>query len=146
MNYLKPVWRRGEAYPPPDSDILTLPWEIPLLQDMPPTLTAHVGRCRMSIKYTLHVIGNRPGLLKFNKDIKRMLTISPNASVSIPVQTRLNYGWDGPWRTSTTRNRLSRHFFWGPDTDITIHVSAGMYHAPWRIAHGGNATYLAYRS
>lgn len=138
MDYSKPLWRRGDAYPPPDSDLLTLPWEIPLLQDMPPTFYAHAGNSRMSITYTLDVIGNRPGLFKFDRDIKRMLTVHPNASVSAPVQTRLNYGWDGPCKTVTARDRLSRYILWGGDTDITLHVSNGTYNVSSRITHGRN--------
>ncbi|KZT64594.1 hypothetical protein DAEQUDRAFT_741190 [Daedalea quercina L-15889] len=117
------VWRRGQAYPSPGSDILTLPFDLPLATDLPPSFAFKVRGLRTSIKYALQAVGERPGVLKLNRDIKRIVSIAPNATISVPVQTRLSYGWDGPWRTIRASKHITKYFLWGKHADVDARLT-----------------------
>ncbi|TFY64775.1 hypothetical protein EVJ58_g2393 [Rhodofomes roseus] len=115
-----PIGTRGQAYPSPGSDVLTLPFQLPLGVDLPPSFTANVRRLRLVVRYKLHVTGERPGLLKHNKEIKRSITIQPNDTVSEVVQTHLGVGWDGPWTAIRASERISRYVMWGEHADVDV--------------------------
>ncbi|TFY53331.1 hypothetical protein EVJ58_g9511 [Rhodofomes roseus] len=124
LQHILPVWKRGQAYPPPGSDVLPLPFNIPLRPDLPPSASLHARRLRGSIKYTLHAIGDRPGLLKFNKEVKQYVTVQPNGTVSEPVQTRLgNHDWDGPWTTIRASKHVSKYVLWGEHADVDVRLT-----------------------
>jgi len=123
VNHQMPIWKRGQAYPSPGSDVLTLPFDVPLRVDLPPSFTARIRNLQLSIKYTLHVVGERPGLFKIDTDIKKSMTIQPNDTVSESVQTRLRGGWDGPWTPIQVSERMSKYIVWGELADVDVRVS-----------------------
>ncbi|KZT66097.1 hypothetical protein DAEQUDRAFT_675681 [Daedalea quercina L-15889] len=122
------LWKRGRAYPPAGSHILPLPFEIPLGVNLPPNFErtrdswANLPH-RMEIIYTLHVIGKRPGLFKLKENIKQPLTIQHHDTVSAPIQTRLNNGWDKPWMTVRGRETFRKYLLCGSEADVDVRVS-----------------------
>ncbi|KAJ3557999.1 hypothetical protein NM688_g1171 [Phlebia brevispora] len=107
------LWRHGEAYPPPGTDILKLPFRFTL-----PSRGIYPS-CSFDNKYDLcgkviywvEVNARRTGL-HLNKCIPRIFPVLPLDTPGAQLSRALRSGWEGPWR-QYQEVRAIRKGMWG---------------------------------
>ncbi|KAJ7104571.1 hypothetical protein C8R43DRAFT_1166199 [Mycena crocata] len=109
----KSLWERGTAFPNPGTHVLVLPFQFKLPDDLPPSFHLSVLHHEATISYTIEVVGGRPGLLRRDRQIRKVFTVLPAASPEqILAKAMLKQGWGGPWRTVSAEQKM-RPGIWG---------------------------------
>lgn len=114
------VWRKGTAYPAPDTHILSLPFRFILPDQLLPSCEYNGGRRSGAVAYSIEVVGTRSGL-HFNKRIQRPLALLPPDQKGAELSRQLRSGWTGPWRT-VRFTRSVRKGIWGSYSHVTMNV------------------------
>ncbi|KAJ7458867.1 hypothetical protein FB451DRAFT_1563751 [Mycena latifolia] len=78
------------------SPVIAHPFRFQLPENLPPSFHCSGNSCRATISYSLEVVGDRPGLLRANRRIRRLISV----------------GWTGPWK-DITRDQKLRVGLWG---------------------------------
>ncbi|KAJ7496776.1 hypothetical protein FB451DRAFT_1208747 [Mycena latifolia] len=118
----KLLWNRGSAFPEPGSHVLVLPFQFTLPDDLPPSFHLSGHRHEAVISYAIEVVGNRPGRLRRDRRIHKILTVLPAASpAQIVAKTALRQGWGGPWRTFFLEQKI-RQGIWGDHSHVRVEV------------------------
>ncbi|KAF7289346.1 Arrestin-N domain-containing protein [Mycena indigotica] len=108
-----PLWTQGSAYPDPGSHILSLPFEFTLPADLPPSFHCYAVNRHATIGYSLEVVGDRPGMFKFNRRIRRAISIVPAATPrQLLTRESLLQTWTGAWKPWVREEKLRRGI-WG---------------------------------
>nr|GAT56208.1 predicted protein [Mycena chlorophos] len=108
-----PLWNQGSAYPEPGSHILNVPFQFKLPPHLPPSFHCEGPSRHATVGYSVEVIGERPGLFKFNKRIRRPFSVVPAASPEqMLLKESLRQNWNGPWKTWSRHEKLRRGI-WG---------------------------------
>nr|GAT56176.1 predicted protein [Mycena chlorophos] len=101
------LWQRGAAFPLPGSHILDLPFEFQLPSSLPPSFHFAVHHHKVSINYTMEILGSRPGLLRKDRRITKTFAVLPAASpTQIEAKLSLKQGWVGPWKTTVSEMKV----------------------------------------
>ncbi|KAJ7072748.1 hypothetical protein C8F01DRAFT_1076634 [Mycena amicta] len=107
------LWSQGSAYPPPGSHILSCPFEFTLPSLLPPSFHCDAYRRSGTVGYSLEVVGQRAGLFRFNRRIRRVIPIIPAANpAQMVLKESLMQGWSGGWKTHAREDKLRRGI-WG---------------------------------
>lgn len=107
------LWRQGETYPNPDSDILKLPFRFVLpIQDILPSCHFD-NKLDLSGKviYWIEVLGKR-SILHYNKRISQPFPVLPSNSTGAELSHLIRAGWTGPWRDIVETKQI-RKGMWG---------------------------------
>ncbi|KZT07060.1 uncharacterized protein LAESUDRAFT_652064 [Laetiporus sulphureus 93-53] len=115
------LWTRGTLYPPPGSDVLSIPFRFLLPAELPPSFIFRHPVADAYIRYHVEAVGVRPGLLKMNKRCLRpFIVFTPDEAGSL-VKPELQIGqlWTGAWLTATEHKRI-RRAFWGDYGDVQL--------------------------
>jgi hypothetical protein len=115
------LWRKGSAYPPPDSHILKLPFRFVLPNSLPPSCQHSGFRWEGTIGYVLEVVGERPAL-HFNHRVLRSFPVLPVDSQGASIASALSAGWTGRWNTYEHKNEIRRGI-WGDYSHVQATVS-----------------------
>nr|GAT49095.1 predicted protein [Mycena chlorophos] len=102
------LWNQGSAaYPEPGSHVLNVPFQFKLPPHLPPSFHCEgLGRFA-TVGYSVEVVGDRPGLFKFNKRIRRPFSVVPAASLEqMLLKESLRQNWNGPWKTWSMHEKL----------------------------------------
>ena len=75
VNEEQSLWTKGSAYPPAESDVLRIPFQFRLPENLPPSFHYDGIGKRASVLYSVKATGARPGLLKFDKQIAKPIAI-----------------------------------------------------------------------
>ncbi|KAF7344477.1 Arrestin-N domain-containing protein [Mycena sanguinolenta] len=109
----KVLWTPGSAFPPPDSHIVSLAFQFQLPANLPPSFHCAARGRGGAISYSLEVVGDRPGIFRTNRRIRRVFSVVPAASQNqLRINDSLRQGWLGPWR-DIKRNEQLRQGIWG---------------------------------
>ncbi|KAJ7715299.1 hypothetical protein DFH07DRAFT_762811, partial [Mycena maculata] len=95
--------------------VISCPFEFQLPEDLPPSFhsSLHSRNGTGSISYSLEVVGERPGLFRSNRRIRRVISVVPAATRSqLLVKESLIQGWTGEWKDITQDAKL-RQGIWG---------------------------------
>ncbi|KAF7289327.1 Arrestin-N domain-containing protein [Mycena indigotica] len=108
-----PVWKQGSAYPPPGLHILSCPFEFTLPSPLPPSFHCEAYHRSGTIGYSLEVVGQRSGIFRFNRRIRRLIPVIPAATPEqVAIKEALMQGWNGGWKTYARDDKLRRGL-WG---------------------------------
>ncbi|KAJ7496773.1 hypothetical protein FB451DRAFT_1208742 [Mycena latifolia] len=106
------LWTQGAAFPEAGSHVLACPFRFQLPENSPPSFLCS-QYARGAISYSLEVVGDRSGLLRSNRRIRRLISVVPAASQSqLLAKESLMQGWMGQWRHVTQDEKL-RTGIWG---------------------------------
>ncbi|KAJ7104575.1 hypothetical protein C8R43DRAFT_1047283 [Mycena crocata] len=107
------LWKQGEAFPEAGSHILSCPFQFQLPENVPPSFHCSANSRSGAISYSLEIIGDRPGLFRMNRRIRRLISVVPAAlQQQLVVKESLRQGWEGPWR-DIVRDEKLRQGLWG---------------------------------
>lgn len=107
------LWTQGAAFPETGSHVLVFPFRFQLAETLPPSFhcSAHSGAGVVS--YSLEVVGDRTGLFRSNRRIRRLISVVPPASqAQLLTKDSLKQGWMGQWKDYTQDDKL-RTGLWG---------------------------------
>lgn len=116
------VWRKGEIYPPPNSDTLRLHFQFRLPNDLPPSIQTSKRGGWARIQYHIKLVGARPGMLQSNRRIVRVFPVVPLDPIGLPNRLALEQGWKGDWMTKYFKKELRRGI-WGGFSKVAIEFS-----------------------
>ncbi|KAJ7772019.1 hypothetical protein DFH07DRAFT_803422 [Mycena maculata] len=106
------LWKQGTAFPEPGSHVLSCPFQFQLPANLPPSFYC-ASNSRGAISYSLEVVGDRPGLFRLNRRLRRLISVVPAASQGqLLAKESLNQGWSGPWRDIKAAEKM-RQGIWG---------------------------------
>ncbi|KAJ7359077.1 hypothetical protein DFH08DRAFT_1074650 [Mycena albidolilacea] len=104
-----------------DSDVVSLPFRFTLPEDLPPSFA--FGSYSATVRYSLEVVGERPGVFHRNRRVRRVLVVMPAATESqLIARESLRQGWNGPWK-ATTQDEKVRQGIWGEYSRVHVSVS-----------------------
>ncbi|KAJ7099456.1 hypothetical protein B0H15DRAFT_547524 [Mycena belliarum] len=107
------LWTQGAAFPKAGSHVLSCPFRFQLPDNLPPSFHGSLPSRSGIISYSLEVVGDRPGLFRSNRRIRRIISVLPAASqTQLVVTEALRQGWMGQWKTFTQSEQL-RTGLWG---------------------------------
>ncbi|KAJ7188808.1 hypothetical protein C8R46DRAFT_1243938 [Mycena filopes] len=102
------LWSPGSASPSPGSHTLTCPFEFTLPQTLPPSFHCSGYDRKATIGYSLEVVGERTGFYRWNRRIRKLISVVPSASQGqLLAKEILSQGpWSGSWRDFTRDRKL----------------------------------------
>ncbi|KAJ7503091.1 hypothetical protein B0H11DRAFT_2361119 [Mycena galericulata] len=107
------LWKQGITFPEPGSHVISCPFQFQLPENLPPSFHCSSNSHTGAISYSLEVVGDRLGLLRSNRRIRRRISVVPSASENqLLVKESLQQGWSGKWRDITQEEKL-RQGIWG---------------------------------
>ncbi|KAJ7647810.1 hypothetical protein FB45DRAFT_894518 [Roridomyces roridus] len=107
------LWTQGSSFPEPGSHVLSCPFQFKLPDNLPPSFQCRANNRRGAISYSLEVVGDRPGLFRFNRRIYQLFSVLPAASRNqMVVAESLRQGWAGQWADVKANEKL-RQGIWG---------------------------------
>ncbi|KAI0677777.1 hypothetical protein C8Q78DRAFT_1090328 [Trametes maxima] len=118
------LWTRGMVYPPPGSDLLCIPFHLPLPPYLPPSFEHDAYRGKASVCYSFTVVGVRPGALQFNRRIHRAIAIVPCDGNALYTQAKIGAlvsGLEQSWKVGWRKEKIRRGL-WGPRSTVEVHV------------------------
>ncbi|KAJ7935250.1 hypothetical protein B0H13DRAFT_1950194 [Mycena leptocephala] len=122
INSAKSLWERGTVFPNPGSHVLVLSFQFKLPDDLPPSFHLSVLHHEALISYTLEVVGSRPGLLRRDRLITKIIPVLPAASpAQWAAKTSLRKGWNDAWTTIFTEQKI-RYGIWGDHSHARAEV------------------------
>ncbi|KAJ7072926.1 hypothetical protein C8F01DRAFT_1243941 [Mycena amicta] len=119
-----PLWTQGsDAYPEPGSDgILSIPFQFTLAANLPPSFHCQDGD-HATIGYSLEIVGDRPGRFRFNRRIRRAISVVPAATpAQLLTKELLLQSWSGPYKTYAHEEKLRRGI-WGDYSHVRARVT-----------------------
>lgn len=106
------LWTQGAASREARSHVLSCPFRFQLPKNLPPSFYGF-AHCSGTISYWLEVVGDRPGLFRSDRRIRRHISVLPAASQDQLIVTKaLRQGWMGQWRNFNQSDKL-RTGLWG---------------------------------
>ncbi|KAJ7125247.1 hypothetical protein C8R44DRAFT_135092 [Mycena epipterygia] len=107
------LWKQGGAFPEAGSHILACPFRFQLPENLPPSFHCSGNSLSGAVSYSLEVVGDRPGLFRSDRCIRRLISVVPPASQSrLLVRESLMQGWSGSWKHIKREEKL-RQGIWG---------------------------------
>ncbi|KAJ7037960.1 hypothetical protein C8F04DRAFT_386297 [Mycena alexandri] len=105
--------------PDTGSDVVSFPFRFKLPDDLPPSFYCWEG----TIRYSLEVVGERPGKLHRNRRARKIFSVTPAASQSqLLTKESLRQGWTGPWKETKHEEKI-RHGIWGEYSHVYATLS-----------------------
>ncbi|KAJ7188809.1 hypothetical protein C8R46DRAFT_1243942 [Mycena filopes] len=96
-----------------DSQTIILPFEFRLPENLPSSFHCWWFYRHATIGYSLEVVGHRAGFHRWNRRIRRLISVVPSASEKhLLAKESLRQGWNGPWQEFTSEQKL-RQGLWG---------------------------------
>ncbi|OBZ65041.1 hypothetical protein A0H81_14953 [Grifola frondosa] len=108
-----PIWSRGTVYPTPGTHLLRVPFSLTLPAGLPPSFHFRAFQRTASVRYSIQLVGVRPGSFRINRRIRRPLAVVPTDPAGAPVASALRLGWLGPWRTAECQDKIRKGLLWG---------------------------------
>ncbi|KAJ7032777.1 hypothetical protein C8F04DRAFT_1106511 [Mycena alexandri] len=107
------LWARESASLDSDHHTLTLPFEFKLPENLPSSFHCWWIYRHATIGYSLEVVGERAGFHRWNRRIRRLISVVPGASEKqLLAKESLRQGWNGPWQDFANEEKL-RQGLWG---------------------------------
>ncbi|RPD67561.1 hypothetical protein L226DRAFT_566250 [Lentinus tigrinus ALCF2SS1-7] len=113
------LWSKGAAYPPAGSDVLRVPFSVPLPEQLPPSFHMHVFAAKGDIRYSLSAVGVRKGLLNLNRRHVVPLAVLPRDELG--AQLKAEHATHG-WKAFQKEDRI-RKGFWGDYSKVHVELS-----------------------
>ncbi|OBZ65059.1 hypothetical protein A0H81_14949 [Grifola frondosa] len=108
-----PIWSRGTVYPTPGTHLLRVPFSLNLPAGLPPSFHFRAFQRTASVRYSIQLVGVRPGSFRINRRIRRPLAVVPTDPAGALVSSALRLGWLGPWRTAECQDKIRKGLLWG---------------------------------
>ncbi|KAJ6588690.1 hypothetical protein B0H19DRAFT_1100705 [Mycena capillaripes] len=112
------------ATPETGSDVLSCPFRFTLPENLPPSF--HYGKFSTSvatIRYSLEVVGERPGVFHRNRRVRKIFPVMPVASErELLAKEALRQGWAGPWKIIAKDEKM-RQGIWGDYSHVHATLS-----------------------
>ncbi|KAF7344463.1 Arrestin-N domain-containing protein [Mycena sanguinolenta] len=107
-----------------DADVASYPFQFTLPEDLPPSFCyGKYSPPDATIRYSLEIIGERPGVFHRNRRVRRVFLVMPAASESqLLASESLRQGWEGPWKV-TTKDAKVRQGIWGDYSHVYATLS-----------------------
>ncbi|KAJ7066306.1 hypothetical protein C8F01DRAFT_1346526 [Mycena amicta] len=106
------LWTQGSTYSESCSNILSVPFEFTLPSDLPPSFHYADSSCHATIGYSLEVVGERSGLFRSDRCIRRAISVLPAATpAQLVAKELLLQGSNLPCRTYAREEKLRRGFW-----------------------------------
>ncbi|KAJ7869108.1 hypothetical protein B0H14DRAFT_292448 [Mycena olivaceomarginata] len=120
----KTLWTHGSASPEAGSRAISLPFQFQLPANLPPSFHCDLNHTRGgAITYSLEVVGERTGILRKNRCIRRVFSVVPAASRDqLLVSGSLRQGRRDSWK-DIKRNAEIRHGIWGEHSRVYATLS-----------------------
>ncbi len=116
------IWRKGRAYPPSDSDVLRIPFQLQLPLNVPPSCQYSGGHKKANIGYFVEVVGVRPGLLSSNRRMLRPFAVVPPDPAGVAIRASLQANWIGGACNTIRRTNNIRQGIWGDYSKVKLEV------------------------
>ncbi|KAF7296023.1 Arrestin-N domain-containing protein [Mycena kentingensis (nom. inval.)] len=108
-----PLWTQGTVYPDAGQHTLSIPFQWTLPVNLPPSFHCEAYHRNGTVAYSLEVVGQRAGMFRFNRRIRRVLQIVPAALPhQLAIKESLMQGWTGQWKSYSKEDKLRRGI-WG---------------------------------
>ena len=117
VNEEQSLWTKGSAYPPAESDVLRIPFQFRLPENLPPSFHYDGIGKRASVLYSVKATGARPGLLKFDKQIAKPIAIVPKDDIAAALRVEDKTGWKVVPKTQFMTKGL-----WGDYAEARVEV------------------------
>ncbi|KAI0683446.1 hypothetical protein BC835DRAFT_1423249 [Cytidiella melzeri] len=112
------LWRQGNGvYPPSGNNTLKLPFTFTLPSELIPSCEFNVYRKRGSVRYFIQVVGQRPGIWRFNERHLTPFMLLPPLPAGAELREAIRRGWQGPWTTITEEKDIRRGI-WGERSHV----------------------------
>ena len=115
------LWKKGEAYPPPDQHVLKIPFTVTLPADLPPSYKHSQAPGVGIVEYVIQVTGSRRD--KVVKTIRLPIPVMPVFPDGVKLREQLRLGWMGEWKDYAFSERI-RKGIWGDYSTVSATVSA----------------------
>ncbi|KAJ6588694.1 hypothetical protein B0H19DRAFT_1248312 [Mycena capillaripes] len=108
------LWTRGSAFPEAGSHVISCPFQFQLPENLPPSFYCDAYSSGGAISYSLEVVGDRPGIFRLNRRIRRVFSVVTAASqAQLITKESLRQDWiGGLWRYFKQEKQL-RQGVWG---------------------------------
>ncbi|KAJ6588706.1 hypothetical protein B0H19DRAFT_1100805 [Mycena capillaripes] len=107
------LWTQGSAFPEAGSHVISCPFQFQLPENSPPSFHCDAHSRGGAVSYSLEVVGDRPGIFRLNRRIRRVFSVVPAASqAQLLAKESLRQGWTGSWRDFKQEEQL-RQGIWG---------------------------------
>ncbi|KAJ7603727.1 hypothetical protein B0H17DRAFT_1026531 [Mycena rosella] len=107
------LWTQGAAFPEAGSHVLVCPFRFQLPGNLPPSFICSGSSRGGAVSYSLEVVGDRPGLFRANRRVRRIISVVPAASqIQLLATESLRHGWMGQWKDIKQDEKL-RTGIWG---------------------------------
>ncbi len=110
-------------YPPPDTDILRIPFNFTLPSVLLPSCDYGGSGSKVArVRYFIEVVGKRPGIWRFNERLVTAFPVLPPSNQGAQLREVLQGAWQGPWRT-IVEDKVIRRGIWGEYSRVHVSVS-----------------------
>ncbi|KAJ3474845.1 hypothetical protein NLI96_g12225 [Meripilus lineatus] len=116
------MWTKGSAYPTDSTNVLRLPFRIPLPQNAPPSCQYSGPRKTGEISYFVEVVGVRPSMFSMNIREKRSFNVVPRDPAGLLIRAALESGFVGPTKTITSDMHI-RKGMWGKYSRVNMELT-----------------------
>ncbi|KAJ7747728.1 hypothetical protein B0H16DRAFT_1850113 [Mycena metata] len=107
------LWTREFASSDSDHHTSMFPFEFKLPENLPSSFHCWWIYRHATIGYSLEVVGERNGFHRWNRRIRRLISVVPGASEEhLLAKESLRQGWSGPWQDFVNEEKL-RQEIWG---------------------------------
>ncbi|KAI0087523.1 hypothetical protein BDY19DRAFT_954117 [Irpex rosettiformis] len=115
------LWTMGNGvYPPPDSDVLKIPFTFTLPTQLYPSCEYGNYHAKFArIRYFVETVGKRPGIWRFNKRLVRAFPVLPPSDLGAELREAFQRGWQGPWCKTVKENDIRRGV-WGEHSHVQM--------------------------
>jgi len=115
------IWTRASAYPPPETNLLTLPFQFHLPIDSLPSAHYQGWYKSGTVRYTVEAVGVRKRPSQVNRRVKHVFAVLPADPAGFQDLLLLKAGWTGPW-SLTEKTRQLRRGLWGEYSTAKVQV------------------------
>lgn len=120
------LWSLGNGvYPPPGSDVLSIPFSFTLPTRLLPSCKyGSYGSKIAHIRYFIEAVGQRPGIWRFNERLARAFPVLPPSDQGAELRQAFQRGWEGPWCKIVQEDDIRRGI-WGErsHTHMTVIIT-----------------------
>ncbi|KAJ6590001.1 hypothetical protein DFH09DRAFT_1074485 [Mycena vulgaris] len=117
------LWTQGASFPEPGSHVLACPFRFQLPGNLPPSFHCSANSRSGTVSYSLEVVGDRPGLFRANRRIRRLISVVPAASQpQLLAKESLTQGWMGQWKDIKHAEKI-RTGIWGDYSHVHATLS-----------------------
>ncbi|KAK7039609.1 arrestin-N domain-containing protein [Favolaschia claudopus] len=120
----QPLWSASNSSE--SDDVASYPFRFTIPENLPPSFCyceKWMSRPSATVRYSLEVVGTRPGVFHRNRRVQRVFLVMPAATASQLEQAEtMRQGWSGPWKGNPAEDKI-RQGIWGDYSHVSATLS-----------------------